>query len=162
MIAEISPVRCELARHIGDRIVQHGGVALIIDYGAAVDRPTGDTLQAVRRHQIADPLQAPGEADLTTHVEFKSLVEAAASTGASAFGPVPQGPFLRRLGMDQRALSLSRNASERQAENLRHACFRLTDASAMGELFKAIALVPPGMATPPGFDLPMFDEKAPA
>lgn len=158
-IAEVSPVRCDLARSIGERIARDGGVALIIDYGAAVDRPTGDTLQAVGRHQAVDPLERPGEVDLTTHVEFKSLIQTAASTGAHAFGPVPQGAFLLRLGMDQRVQSLSRNADERQVEDLRQACFRLTDASAMGELFKVVALTQPGMGPPPGFDLPTFEDE---
>ena len=46
-----------------------------------------------------DPLRLPGEVDLTTHVDFKSLAQAAASAGADVFGPVPQGAFLRTLGI---------------------------------------------------------------
>ena len=156
-IAEVSPIRRDLARHIGERIAHDGGIALIIDYGAAVDRPTGDTLQAVSQHDIVDPLERPGEADLTTHVEFKSLIHAVQASGARTFGPIPQGAFLRRLGMEQRALALSKHTDERQAADLRHALFRLTDANAMGELFKAIALTRPNFPAPPGFDLATID-----
>ena len=42
----------------------------------------GDTLQAVRRHAFADPLAEPGEADLTAHVDFAALAEAARAAGA--------------------------------------------------------------------------------
>jgi NADH dehydrogenase [ubiquinone] 1 alpha subcomplex assembly factor 7 len=42
----------------------------------------GETLQAVRDHRYADPLDNPGEADLTTHVDFAALGRAAKSTGA--------------------------------------------------------------------------------
>ena len=71
-IAELSPQREALARSIGERIRRDGGMALIIDYGAWVDHATGDTLQAVRDHRPADPLDSPGEADLTTQVDFKA------------------------------------------------------------------------------------------
>jgi len=49
-----------------------------------------------RRH---DPLEAPGSADLTGHVDFPSLIAAAEEAGAAAFGPVTQGDFLRALGI---------------------------------------------------------------
>ncbi|HYZ26001.1 MAG TPA: SAM-dependent methyltransferase, partial [Geminicoccaceae bacterium] len=68
-VAEISPARAELARAIGRRVAADGGVALIVDYGAWADQPTGDTLQATRNHAPCDPLEAPGTADLTTHVD---------------------------------------------------------------------------------------------
>ena len=52
------------------------GAALLIDYGRA--RPeAGDTLQALRRHQKVDPLDSPGEADLTQWADFPRVLEAA-------------------------------------------------------------------------------------
>ena len=129
-------------------------MAAIVDYGAWVDHVTGDTLQAVRDHKRVDPLSLPGETDLTTQIDFKNLGEAAASAGADVFGPVPQGTFLRTLGIEVRAASLLRRADERQSDALRHALFRLTDASAMGELFKVLVLSAPNTAPPPGFGKP--------
>ena len=153
-IAEISPARDDLARTIGERIHQEGGVALIIDYGAWVDRATGDTLQAVRNHRSADPLEAPGEADLTSQVDFKRLGLAASEGGAAVFGPVPQGTFLRTLGIEMRIANLLARAAEAQSRNLREALFRLTDASAMGEAFKVLVLASSGQPAPPGFGEP--------
>ncbi|MGI9507896.1 MAG: class I SAM-dependent methyltransferase [Geminicoccaceae bacterium] len=152
-MAEISPQREKLAHQIGERIAKDGGVAAIIDYGAFVDHVTGDTLQAVHKHQPVDPLHLPGEADLTTQVDFKSLAQAAASAGADVFGPVPQGTFLRTLGIEVRTATLLQRADQQQSKALRHALFRLTDAGAMGELFKVLVLSAPNSA-PPGFEAP--------
>jgi len=153
-IAEISPAREDLARSIGRRIQRDGGLAVIIDYGAWVDRATGDTLQAVKAHRQVDPLSFPGEVDLTTQVDFRRLGLAAADGGADVFGPVPQGTFLRTLGIEMRMAALLKKADDRQRQSLREALFRLTDVSAMGELFKVMALGSPGAEPPPGFTAP--------
>ncbi len=60
---------------VAERIARHGGAALIVDYGAWGG--IGDTLQAVKDHQPADPLAEPGQADLTAHVDFAALAAAA-------------------------------------------------------------------------------------
>ncbi|MEM9628395.1 MAG: SAM-dependent methyltransferase [Pseudomonadota bacterium] len=158
-IAEISPVRNNLARQIGERIHQEGGVALIVDYGAWVDHATGDTLQAVRDHRSADPLEAPGKTDLTSQVDFKRLGQAAAEGGAALFGPVPQGTFLRTLGIEMRVAGLLARADQQQSRDLRAALFRLTDASAMGEAFRALVLASPKQPPPPGFGEPSFMDE---
>ena len=153
-VAEVSPARAELAGQIGERIAAAGGVALLIDYGAFAAHPTGDTLQAVRGHGRADPLAAPGAADLSTQVDFKALAEAARDGGAAVFGPVPQGTFLRAFGIEARALQLLERARPEQRRELRAGLFRLTDASAMGELFKVLVLASPNDPLPPGFHAP--------
>ena len=145
------------ARQIMDalarRIAAEGGALLAIDYGYA--RPTGgETLQALRGGAPADPLDAPGEADLTAHVDFSALAQTARAAGAAAHGPVPQGTFLRRLGIDARANAL-RTAAPHRATTVDAAMARLTDMSAstaMGALFKVLAITPPGAPMPPGFD----------
>jgi NADH dehydrogenase [ubiquinone] 1 alpha subcomplex assembly factor 7 len=150
-VAEISPARTELAHAIGRRLAADGGVALIVDYGAWADQPTGDTLQATRNHAPCEPLEAPGTADLTTHVDFRALAEAACAGGAAVYGPVPQGAFLSGLGIHLRTAKLLEQATPGQRRALRAALFRLIDASAMGELFKVLALAHPGAPAPPGF-----------
>jgi NADH dehydrogenase [ubiquinone] 1 alpha subcomplex assembly factor 7 len=150
-IAEVSPARAALAEAIGRRLALHPGVALLIDYGGSPTTPAGDTLQAVRAQQPWDPLAAPGEADLSSQVDFGALARAAVRGGARVHGPVPQGAFLRALGIEARALNLMRNASAEERRELRAALFRLTDASAMGELFKVLALASPEGPPPPGF-----------
>ena len=133
------------------RIAGHGGAALIIDYGHAATG-FGDTLQAVRGHRHADPLADPGESDLTTQVDFATLARTARREGAQAHGPITQGDFLRRLGIEQRAARLKQKATPRQAVDIDSALARLTAADQMGELFKVLAIGHPDIAALPGFD----------
>jgi SAM-dependent MidA family methyltransferase len=154
-ITEISRARAALAGRIGARLAADGGLALVIDYGAWPSGPTGDTLQAVRGQKSVPPLAAPGMADLSTQVDFKALGEAASAAGAAVFGPVPQGPFLRALGIEARIAALLQATDDPEARRaLRAGLFRLTDAGAMGELFKVLILGAPGAPLPPGFSAP--------
>ncbi|HEX2216357.1 MAG TPA: SAM-dependent methyltransferase, partial [Xanthobacteraceae bacterium] len=135
------------------RVATHGGAALIIDYGYA-ESASGDTLQAVRGHRFADPLAAPGEADLTAHVDFGALKRAAHRHSIATQGPLAQGEFLRRLGIEARADTLRRAATPAQAANIDAALARLTGEGAgqMGALFEAMAFAPPNFGPLPGFD----------
>jgi NADH dehydrogenase [ubiquinone] 1 alpha subcomplex assembly factor 7 len=148
--AEVSPASLGIAGDIGRRLAHHGGAALIVDYGSSQSLP-GESLQAVRQHQPVDPLADPGAADLSAHVDFAGLVRAAEAAGAKAHGPLPQGEFLQRLGLDARAASLKARATPAQARDIDAARRRLLDAREMGTLFKALALTAPGLAVPPGF-----------
>lgn len=130
------------------RLVRQGGAALVIDYGHMGG--AADTLQAVRGHAPVDPLAAPGEADLTAHVDFAAVTAAARAAGAEVHGPVPQGAFLRSLGLPERTAVLCRAARPETARQLQAAARRLTDADAMGLLFKAVAITQPGLPRPPG------------
>jgi NADH dehydrogenase [ubiquinone] 1 alpha subcomplex assembly factor 7 len=141
----------QMARALGQRVAQ-GGAALVIDYGH-VQSALGDTLQAMRSHAYADPLKAPGELDLTAHVDFERMLQDAREGGAAAYGPLEQGDFLRRLGIEHRAAKLKANASPAVAAEIDAALVRLTGSGPkqMGALFKAAALVQPALGLPPGF-----------
>jgi SAM-dependent MidA family methyltransferase len=133
------------------RVVAQGGAALIIDYGHAAPG-FGDTLQAVRGHQYADPLADPGEADLTTQVNFGELAAWARRNGAATHGPITQGEFLRRLGIVERTTRLKGEATPQQAAEIDAALTRLTAPDQMGELFKVMAIADPKLGPLPGFD----------
>ncbi len=139
-----------LAGEIGHRLAAQGGAALLIDYGYWPSAP-GETLQAISRHAYADPLAAPGEADLTAHVDFEALAQAARAAGAAAHGPVTQATLLQALGIAVRTEALKANASPRQARDLDSAALRLTAPERMGTLFKALALTAANAPVPPGF-----------
>ncbi|MCP5433682.1 MAG: SAM-dependent methyltransferase [Alphaproteobacteria bacterium] len=145
-VAEISPLARALAGLVGDALVGRPGAALVLDYGYA-EEGAGDTLQAVRGHAYAPPLDAPGEADLTAHVDFAALARAGEAAGALAHGPVPQGLFLERLGLAARARRLARAGDGGAVLAAR----RLADPSAMGTLFKALGLTGPGAPPLAGF-----------
>lgn len=152
-LAEVCPSGLSIARALAERVVRHGGAVLAIDYGHARSA-AGDTLQAVKAHRPADPLASLGEADLTAHVDFAALGRAVAEAGAVHHGPVGQGAFLRRLGIEARAEALCRNATEAQCATIRSGCARLIAPSEMGTLFKAVAWTRAGEAPPPGFEGP--------
>jgi len=148
-IAEYSPAGAAIAASLCARLRKQGGAALIFDYGH--DRhATGDTLQAVSRHAFADPWVDPGARDLTAHVDFEMLCEAARAEGLRAFGPIGQGSWLRFMGIDLRAASLAKATPER-TEEIVAARERLTAPEQMGNLFRVLALVAPGWPVPEGF-----------
>jgi NADH dehydrogenase [ubiquinone] 1 alpha subcomplex assembly factor 7 len=149
-LIELRPAGEAICEAIAQRIARHGIAALIIDYGYT-ERAAGDSLQAVRAHKFHDPLAAPGEADLTAHVDFAALADAARRGGAAVHGPATQGAFLTALGIDKRAERLKREASASERADIDAALRRLVHPEAMGRLFKVLALTRQGAPSRAGF-----------
>ena len=149
-IVEISPCAIKLAKSLTHRLCNHGGIGLIIDYGHDA-YVTGETLQAVRSHAYTSILEAPGEADLSAHVDFKQIAHAVKSAGGITYGPVAQGNFFVSLGIEARVERLSEKATPQQYANIKSAFERLTAPNAMGRLFKVMAVGKPGKLQLPGF-----------
>ena len=148
-MVELCAPAAAIAAGIGRHVASQGGIALVVDYGGWGG--TGDTFQAVRGHRKVDPLAAPGDADLTAHVDFAALAEAAAPATATAM--IPQGVLLERLGITARAEALVRAASDPASRAAIAAAHRrLTHPDEMGSLFKTLALHAPGTPVPPGFE----------
>ena len=137
---------------IASRVRDQEGAALIIDYGH-LRSDAGDTFQAISRHSFTDPLKDPGQADVTAHVDFQALVRAAEDLGAGVHGPVPQGDFLKRLGIETRAISLMSKANHIVAEDVSSALKRLIGGGrgGMGQLFKVLGISEPNLTTLAGF-----------
>jgi SAM-dependent MidA family methyltransferase len=142
-----------VALEIGRRVARHKGAALVIDYGH-IETDVGDTLQAVGAHNYANPLVSPGQLDLTAHVDFQSLAQAADSIGARIHGPLPQGKFLRRLGIETRAATLKAKAPLEKISEIDAQVERLTGTGArgMGNLFKVLGIGDPKLGVLPGFE----------
>jgi NADH dehydrogenase [ubiquinone] 1 alpha subcomplex assembly factor 7 len=155
-VVEVGHAAARLVTRLAARIATQRGALLIIDYGYD-GTSWGETLQAVKRHRFADPLRDPGDADLTVHVDFCRLSRAAVAAGAEVHGPVPQGEWLARLGIHERAAKLRRYAGLRQRAAIDAAVLRLagsglgSGATDMTRLFKALAVTQPGLC-PPGFE----------
>lgn len=145
-IVELNSTAQPIAATIGQRIAKHGGLALIIDYGDW--RSLGDTVQAVQNHQPVNPLEAPGQADLTAHVDFEKIAHAAAPAVAAPL--TPQGLFLERLGITARAEALAKRMGEDALNAHVAAHRRLTHPDEMGTLFKILALTQAGAPQVPG------------
>ena len=154
-ILEVSPSGHRLMFELGTRLVKQGGAGLLIDYGHAATG-FGDTLQALRAHRHVDPLAAPGDCDLTAHVDFAAMARSASATGAAVYGPIDQGDFLRAIGIDLRTKALAERASPERAEEFQRARSRLVgkNQGEMGTLFKAMAVADRKLRPPPGFQPP--------
>ena len=149
-IVEMRPATGPLLAALAARASEAPLAALFIDYGHGKSG-FGDTLQAVRAHRYADPLGAPGETDLTAHVDFGALKHDAETLGLRAYGPMPQGEFLLRLGLIERRSRLLEASSPEQRESIGSGAARLADPRQMGVLFKVLALTSDGLAPPPPF-----------
>ena len=147
---EISEQQAAFGHDLGAVVKAAGGAALLIDYGRARPEP-GDTLQALRRHVKVDPLDSPGEADLTQWADFPTVLEAAVHAGADVTGCLGQGEFLRRLGIEPRAAAL-RTGRPDAAPVIDRQLDRLIGDDQMGTLFKACAIFSPRSLVVPGFE----------
>ncbi|MXP44247.1 class I SAM-dependent methyltransferase [Allopontixanthobacter sediminis] len=148
-LIETCPAAAAVMHEIAARLAAQGGAALLIDYGHA-QRRSGSTLQAVRGHRKVDPLDAPGAADLTAHVDFDTLDSIARTHDVRLLGTVPQGKWLTGLGIDMRAEALSR-AAPHLAAQLQQDKQRLVADEEMGMLFKVMGLAGPGWPGGSGF-----------
>jgi len=123
----------------------HAGMLLIIDYGFPHHeyyhpQRSGGTLMCHYRHRShSDPFVYPGLQDITSHVDFTAVAEAAAETGLHVAGYNTQGFFLLATGIDK---MLTGEDSGNTGDYLRlsQQVKTLTLPSEMGELFKVMAL----------------------
>lgn len=135
------------------RLAIHGQLAaLFIDYGDAgpQDVSAGDTLQAVRQHRYEHPLTSPGEADLSTQVNFTPFARNALDLGLTVDGPTTQAEFLGRLGIVERASKLMA-ANPALAGDIETGVARLMAGNGMGTRFKVIGIRSPDVPPLPGF-----------
>jgi SAM-dependent MidA family methyltransferase len=149
-VREVSEASLSLAASLGARVARQGGALLTLDYGYS-ESGFGDTLQALRAHERADPLAEPGTVDVTAHVDFAALARAARAAGAAAHGPIPMGVFLQRLGIMARSAILARMAPA-QAGLILSGAQRLVSSEGMGRLFKALCIAHPALPLPAGFE----------
>jgi SAM-dependent MidA family methyltransferase len=142
-VSEIGLAGRAWMRTIADTLDQ--GVVFVIDYGFPrrefyhPERAMG-TLMCHSRHRAhANPFNKPGEEDITAHVDFSSLAEAALEAGLDVLGYANQAQFLVNCGITEvleqanveNALHYAPIAAEAQ---------KLLSPAEMGELFKVLAL----------------------
>ena len=141
-IFETAPAREAIIAQIADLLTEQTGAALFVDYGH-LQPGFGDTFQALKDHAFTDPLEAPGTADLTSHVDFAALAAVGRSVGCIGPPITTQGEFLLALGLLEHAgnLGSGRNASIQQ--QLQQAAERLAGPNQMGNLFKVMAFGAP-------------------
>lgn len=121
------------------------GVLIVTDYGFPrheyyhPQRSSG-TLMCHHRHRAhADPLLHPGEEDITAHVDFSALAEAALAAGAEMLGYATQAQFLVNCGITE-VLGEANAANALHYAPIAAEAQRLLSPAEMGELFKVLAV----------------------
>ncbi len=138
MLFEYRPETADFMRELAKRAASAPLAALIIDYG--YERPSfGETVQAVKQHRFVDIFDAPGRSGPHRSRGLRGLKNQAEKAGLEAFGPMPMGEWLLRLGLEARANQLLKVASEEEAASLKSGLMRLVDPAQMGVLFKVAA-----------------------
>ncbi|ANB11614.1 hypothetical protein AWJ20_4435 [Sugiyamaella lignohabitans] len=152
---EICPEGWDVSAQMADVIANCGvGGALIIDYGSSDTVPV-DSLRAIKDHKIVSPFSTPGEADLSTDVDFQALkIAAQESCPVDVHGPVTQADWLHTMGIGARATALA-NSQESEDGKIRisEAYNRLVsnNVGGMGKIYKVMAITPQGSPVPVGF-----------
>ncbi len=142
-VSEIHRAGAAFIRSLGDAL-KHGA-ALLIDYGFLdheyyhADRRTGTLMCHYRHRAHTDPFFMPGAQDITAHVNFSAMMDAARSVGLEVEGFATQAKFLIACGItDQLGEIDPMNAA--QYLPLANQVQRLLSPAEMGELFKVLAI----------------------
>jgi len=151
LLRETCPSMPSLVLEVSQHLKKCGGAALFLDYGYDQPDTLGDTLQALQNHHPQFPFVNVGQADLTHHVDFHRLSSLFKEAGLSIHGPIPQGEFLKSIGLELRTEQLCEQAKPEQCGALQTAAMRLTHPSHMGTLFKAICVTDGSALKPAGF-----------
>jgi SAM-dependent MidA family methyltransferase len=142
-LSEISPAARGLVSSLSERL-EHGAM-LFIDYGFGnrefyhPQRATGTLMCHYRHHSHDQPFYLPGLQDITTHVDFTAIAEAAIDAGAHLYGYTSQAFFLMNSGILELLAEVSPD-DLREYLPLSAQVQKLTSPAEMGELFKVIAL----------------------
>lgn len=125
-------------RQLGNWLVR--GAALLIDYGFPqheyyhAQREQGTLMCHFRHHAHDQPLIMPGQQDITAHVDFTAMADAALAGGLDVLGFTSQARFLLNAGLTD---LLARQMPDHQGMS---AIQKLLSEAEMGELFKVLAV----------------------
>jgi NADH dehydrogenase [ubiquinone] 1 alpha subcomplex assembly factor 7 len=136
------------------------GYGLLIDYGAV--RGTGGPAHGYRAHALVeDPLDAPGDADITAGVDFSRIADRAEGAGMRALPSVTQRSALAALGFEawirgeierQQGLLETREGAEAvRAWSERSRATLLVDPGGLGR-FRWLLLATQGRPSPSWLD----------
>ena len=148
-IYEVADARSSVIADISHLIASQTGFGLFADYGFS--KPAfGDTLQAIKKHSFDPVLANPGEADLTSHVDFSTLLNTAKNQKCHG-KIITQADFLLGLGLLERAGKLGAGKHSSVQNEIHDAVERLAGPDQMGKLFKFIGIAAPNLTLPTPF-----------
>jgi SAM-dependent MidA family methyltransferase len=134
------------------------GALILIDYGMPAHElyhlgREGGSIRCHYRHRVHDePFWFPGLSDITSHVDFTAVAEAAYAAGLAVAGYTTQAMFLMNCGIGEVLAKVGADGTATDAYRAQVAAQRLISPTEMGELFKVIALTR-------GIDAPLMGFK---
>ncbi len=142
---EFSPAAAGWIQSIAANLTQ--GVAIVIDYGYEAQRLyqghlLEGTVRGYRKHQVTDdPYINVGEQDLTAHVDFSLLTDAATKAGMATLGLTTQSEYLTRLGLGDwlQDLQMQPDVAYDEYYLAQNATMRLIDPAGLGR-FRVLGL----------------------
>jgi SAM-dependent MidA family methyltransferase len=140
---EVNLMASQWMRSVAEKLLR--GFVITVDYGDLAkylyiqDRPQG-TLLAYHRHWPSEDLfSAPGQVDLTAHVNFSALIDAGKDAGLEFTGFTSQHRFLLALGEANEFADLYEvGATELENLKARLKLKRLIHPEGMGNVFKVL------------------------
>jgi len=138
-IVELSEYRENFFRKMCDFVSKSSGSIIIIDYGYR-QFPKTFTLQSVFNHQPSNLLDNLGKQDITSLVDFNTLVNIAKNYNFNVDTFCNQKEFLSANGILERKNKITRNCTNAQRKTIENECDRLIDEKHMGSFIKFLIL----------------------
>jgi SAM-dependent MidA family methyltransferase len=150
-VTEVHPVANAFMRSLasmlnaGHNETGRGSAAILIDYGFPAheyylaQRAQGTLMCHYRHHAHPDPFYLPGLQDVTAHVDFSAMAQAAVDAGLDMLGYTSQAAFLIDAGIGDLLMRTS-PTDERHYLPQANAMQKLISPAEMGELFKVLVV----------------------
>jgi len=122
---------------ISKKITKYDGGILIIDYGYT-NQKNKDTLQSIIKHKYQNIFSNLGNADITSHINYKLFTEILIKEQLKVEKIITQNEFLQKLGIIERANLISKKISFKRKIDMFYKLKRLLDYNEMGNLFKVM------------------------
>ena len=124
------------------------GAAILIDYGFPrseyyhPQRHRGTLMCHIQHRAHDNPFLAPGLQDITAHVDFTAMADAALASGLDVLGYTSQARFLINAGLTELIMSRQRDEGfpVQARMTMNNAVQKLISEAEMGELFKVLVI----------------------
>ncbi len=136
---------------IAKKIKKYNGGILSFDYGYTNGK-NKNTLQSVKKHKYLNIFTEPGNADITSHINYKLFSKIIRKNNLEVSKIIDQSEFLQKLGIIERANLLSKKISFKEKADLYYRLKRLLHFKEMGCLFKVLFAQKKGQKFSLGFE----------
>ena len=136
---EYSELSLSYLKNICKMIRKNTGGMLLIDYGYT-DQKMKNTLQGVSNHKFANILENIGNVDITHNINFSLFKNYMKQFSELQNNLTTQKKFLVKMGIKNRANTISKNQSFLKKADIYYRLRRLIDENQMGNLFKVMLI----------------------